>query len=116
MNNSFVLSALDEILPDKKAIGDLREVLEDINRRHASIEIDDGEVSVPTDVAVVLVTKAFFKEYFDRVGFGTYKVMVSLGMPHQQKSGVLKAPYCFATLYYTDTSELITIDFHSDLR
>jgi len=113
----LLLKNLDDVLPDYKIIADLREIIrEGTEGNQTHIEINETWISVPVQVPIVMITKAFFKEYFDGVGFGTYKVLVSLGPPVQKKSGLMEPEYCFSTLYYNNDAELITLDFHSEMR
>ena len=108
--------ALDSALTDAQVIEDLRTIL----RQGAvdgvvRIELDEQWVPVPLETELVLVTKAFFKEY-QRSPFGTYKAQVAIVGIADHRHGVLEAKYCFATLYYNAKGVCFTTDFHRQER
>jgi hypothetical protein len=112
-----VAGALDRVLPDDKVVQDARLLL----RKYADGETVDirlgrRKVSIPVESSLEIVTKAFFKEYFEGVGFGVYKVLIAAGGFEQNPLGIHKARYCFMTLYYDDGGNVITEDFHLDFR
>ena len=81
-----------------------------------NVEPDNDAVHIPIDVSITVITKAFFKEYFDEIGFGTFKAMLALGKVTKKKSGYIEAEYGFSTLYYDDNANFITSDFHTEIR
>lgn len=107
---------IDDALPNHKIIHDVQEEMRDDNNSDTiSVEISGKFISVPLDVPIFVITKAFFKEYYS-LPFGTYRVMVSLGQPVETKGKSLKPLYCFVTLWYNDDLQVITSDFHGDMR
>jgi hypothetical protein len=105
---------MDQILPDIHILKDVSRIL--WQEAKGEIELEEGVVSVPEGTAIEMVTKAFFKEYFEEIKFGTYRVQVAIGGVQDQKFGMLYAKYCFATLYYNEKANLVTLDFHKDMR
>ena len=111
-----VLLVLDRALPDERIIADVREVLRENSESDAvAVELDGEWLSVPCDVPIEVVTKACFREKYG-IGFGTYKAQIALGGVTDEADGFLEAKFCFATLYYTDNAQLITVYFHKDAR
>jgi hypothetical protein len=107
--------AIDRTLPDERIVRDLINLLRE-GGDEAEIEFETGNVRIPAHPHVTLVTKSYRKEYFP-IGFGSgYRVQVAVGDVEQTEYGILKAQYCFATLYYTTGPELITVDFHKEMR
>lgn len=119
MNTDLVLQAMDTVLPDAKIVADCRAILgqpECSGTATVCIEFDDGDVHIPLDVEIVVVSKAIFKKYHE-FGFGTgYRALVALGGLARIEQGIPEAKYCFMTLYYTAQSELLTEDFHKEMR
>ncbi len=108
---------IDNFLPDERVLDDVFLLLrEDQGPEGTAIEFETGRVRVPENPQVAVVTKAYLKEYYD-VGFGSgYRVQVAIGGVQEEQFGILKARYCFATLYYNCEREMITADFHQDMR
>ncbi|MEO0844399.1 MAG: hypothetical protein AAF063_36865, partial [Cyanobacteria bacterium J06643_5] len=116
MTTSRLYLLLDETLPDEQIIQDLSDrIWNDKELKGINIELNDQWKFVPENTPISIVTKALFKEYYD-IPFGTYKVMVAIGGITSQKHGILKAKYCFATLYYNDDCQICSIDFHEEMR
>ncbi len=113
MNTADVLGYLDTILPDKQVVADVANML-NLSEGEASVELENLQVSIPTNATIEVVTKALFKDDHE-TGFGTYKAQVAIG-GIKQASGVTTARYCFATLYYNAVPQLITADFHRNMR
>ena len=107
---------LDEVLSDVKIKDDLSKELAEAGAGFDQVATNAVDVPIPNDVLVTVITKAFFKEYLDKIGFGTFRVMVALGEIIRKKSGYIEAQYGFSTLYYDDDAGLITIDFHTEMR
>jgi hypothetical protein len=118
MNVVELLQAIDNALPDNQVIADIRRILEDGSggKAEVAIEVEEGTwEEIPVNAPIQVVTKAFFKEYFG-IGFGSFRVQVAVGGVQEEEFGVLFAKYCFATTYYNRTGQLITIDFHKEMR
>jgi hypothetical protein len=118
MGTDIVIRALDEALPDSVVEEALRSILrqEAAGAETVCLEMDGEHIMVPRDASTDLVTKAFFKEYYD-VGFSTgYRAQVAIGGVISEEHGIAKAKHCFATLYFDRSCQLITIDFHAQMR
>jgi len=108
---------MDEALPDEMILQDVYNLLaRDAEDGQKRIELDEQWVSIPINIPVDIVTKAFFKEYYD-VGWGiSYRVLVAIGKFKKDQYGLHTAEYCFATLYYNERGDMITEDFHTEFR
>jgi hypothetical protein len=117
VNTDELLRLIDKLLPDDRIISDFSKfILSNCRGKHISIELDEDETQiVPVDVDIAIVTKAVLKEYTSFT-FGTYKVIVAVGGIQQEKYGRIIPKYCFATLYYNESCNLITLDFHEQIR
>lgn len=116
MNTSNLFSMLDKALPDEQIIKDLSNTIwQEKESGGIDIEVDDRKQFIPENISFDIVTKALFKEHYN-LGFGTYRVMVAIGGIKSCKHGVLIANCCFATLYYNDKCQVITVDFHDNMR
>ena len=116
MNKADLEKNLDELLPDGKVQDDINQELAEAYLDMDHSVLDKDAVRIPVGVSITVVTKAFFKEYLDDVGFGTFKAMVALGKINKKKSGYIEAEHGFSTLYYSDAAQLITVDFHTEMR
>ncbi len=116
MNKKKLEQLLDELLPDSKVIDDINQELAEAYLDSAHAKSDEDTALVPIGVSITVITKAFFKEYLDEIGFGTFKVMLALGQVTKKKSGYIEAEHGFSTLHYSDVAELITVDFHAEMR
>jgi hypothetical protein len=116
MSTEDVIAALDQALPDGVVLDELRTIL----HQHASsgateVEVGGELIRIPLDVVISVVTKAFFKEYYD-IGFSTgYRVEVAIGEVSVGQSG-LRVGHCFATLFFNNQAQRFTIDFHARPR
>ncbi|MEO7715169.1 MAG: hypothetical protein ABIY70_03110 [Capsulimonas sp.] len=118
MNADQIAAALDRTLPDMQVLDDLFHRLRRLSETAGkSVEVgDDLWRAVPAGASLDIVTKAFYKEYFEGVGFATYKILVAIGGLQRSDVGAHTAKYCFATLHYDEEAQLITTDFHADFR
>lgn len=110
--------AIDNALPDHQVIADIRRILEDESGGKAGVAVEveeDAWEEIPVNAPIHVVTKAFFKEYFG-IGFGSIRVQVAVGEVQEEEIGTLLAKYCFATIYYNKAGQLITVDFHKEMR
>ncbi len=110
--------AIDNALPDHQVIADIRRILEDESGGKAEVAVEveeDTWEEIPVNAPIQVVTKAFFKEYFE-IGFGSFRVLMAIGGVQDEKFGLLSAKYCFATIYYDKAGQLITVDFHKEMR
>jgi len=63
-----------------------------------------------------VVTKAFFKEYFN-IYFGTcYRITLAIGGAHLEEDGTVEAGFCFLTIWYNLQREILSREFHSGDR
>ena len=112
-----LLARLQQALPDERVESDLRAVLQRAAAGAvAGVELDGQTVAVPVDAAVEVVDRSFYKNYFRDWLPAGYHVQVAVGGVIAQRAGILRARYCFATLYYDAVPNLITLDFHAEMR
>ena len=114
--NRMMAQLLDETLPDNKVIDDISAELSEANYNIAHLKLGGDHAPIPEGTSIMVITKAFFKEYIDEIGFGTFRVMAALGSVTKKKSGLIEAEHGFFTLYYDDNAELLTTDFHTEVR
>lgn len=119
MNLFPALALLDEILPDEFVRATLLDLFKTCEPHdgcvHVELEaLERGYVAVPLDAHVEVITKAFSKMYFD-LTFGDFVVQVAIGGA-KSDGGVLKASYCFATLFFNEIRRCVTVDFHLEVR
>jgi uncharacterized ParB-like nuclease family protein len=115
MNTTEIIKGLDKILSDAQIIRDISHILWG-ETASTEVELNGSKIVVPLNEPIDIVTKAFFKEYFD-IGYGNcYRVQIAIGGVVDQSYGLLCAKYCFATLYYNEKQLVITVDFHSEMR
>ncbi|MEK8020229.1 MAG: hypothetical protein VSS75_025435 [Candidatus Parabeggiatoa sp.] len=122
MNTGDILQCLDSILPDRKIIRDIAQQLDDIaqfdeyTRGQVEIEVEDEmRIIVPREASVDIVTKAFYREYFD-INYGTsYRVLAALGGIKKIQVGIVYPVYSFIALYYDSELNLTTVDFHRNM-
>ncbi|RKZ44555.1 MAG: hypothetical protein DRR00_27945 [Candidatus Parabeggiatoa sp. nov. 3] len=122
MNTGDILQCLDSILPDRKIIRDIAQQLDDIaqfdeyTRGQVEIEVEDEmRIIVPREASVDIVTKAFYREYFD-INYGTgYRVLAALGGIKKIQAGIVYPVYSFIVLYYDSELNLTTVDFHRNM-
>ncbi len=112
-----VIKAIDEALPDEVILQDIHNLLaQDAVDGQTRIELGREWASIPINTPVDIVTKAFYKEYYN-AGWGTsYRVLTAIGGFREDRHGLHTAGYCFATLYYNEQGHRITEDFHVEFR
>lgn len=116
MKTHRLLQLLDETLTDTQITDDLSRVLRSGSTNdHAAIEIQGSKVDIPLNVSSRVVTKAVFKDRYNS-GFGTLRAQVALGEVIDHADGDVIPKYCFTTLYYDEDCNLISTDFHKQLR
>ena len=104
---------LNQIIPDKKILADLWEIVDDGNNK---VELNNAWIEIPSKIQIDIVTKAYFLESFPNIGFGVYKVLLALGGFNQSLHGSHSAGICFSTMFYDRKAKLITLDFHEEFR
>jgi hypothetical protein len=115
MNSSGVIAAMDAVLPDDRILMDVARII-GRERKGGQICVEEDYIDLAGDPKIDLVTKSLFKEYFD-ISFGSgYRVQVAVGGVKDRASGILFAGYFFATLYYNLECQLVTVDFHKQMR
>ena len=116
MKTDTLFHLLDETLSDFQINEDLLKQLRSSTANgHAVIEIEGARVRVPLNVDFMVVTKAVFKDRYNS-GFGVFRAQVAIGDVIDHEDGDVIAKYCFATLYYDENCNLISSDFHRNLR
>lgn len=105
---------LEVILPDAKVKQDIARILWG-EGGDGRVEVDEEWITIPQGCELAITTKAYFKEYYD-INFGPFKLQVAIGGVVKQEFGILDAKYCFAMVFYNEESQLITIDFYSEMR
>lgn len=79
MSTQNLYSLLDQTLPNEQIIQNLSDRIWNHKDKNGTyIELNEEWKFVPDNARIDIVTKAFFKKYFD-IPFGTYKVMVAIG-------------------------------------
>ena len=112
----LLLHLLDEILSDSQINKNLLHLLRGSRANgHPVIEIEGSSVRVPVNVGFKVVTKAVIKDRYNS-GFGVLRAQVAIGDVIDHEDGDVDAKYCFATLYYDNDCNLISSDFHKNLR
>ncbi len=110
---------LDRLLTDEMIVRDVSRIIwrdEDPKLGSGEIGFQSGNVFVPWGTTIFVVAKAFFYELYDW-DFGTsYKAQVSIGDIILTDHHVYGTQYCFATLDYGLDLQLITVDFHKEMR
>ena len=117
MSTSRLCSLLDETLPDKQIIKDLSERVWQ-NKKLGGDYVSWGReeyMFIPENVPIDIVTKAFYKEYYENK-FGTYKVMAAIGGITRLQHGTLEPGYCIAKLYYSDDCQVMEVLFQQTMR
>lgn len=111
-----LMRLMDEIIPDDKILTDVSNLIWMDSREPYEIELDSKNIFVPYGTAIVVITKAFVREYF-AIAFNTgFRVMLGVGDLPEPKFGILQPEYCFVTIYYHFDGRMITCDFHEDMR
>jgi hypothetical protein len=114
MTDINLQTVLDNTLPDSQIINDVSQIIWE--EAKGILTIEEDVIAIPKNALIVIVTKAFFKEYFD-IGFGTcFTVQLAIGGIDKQECGILYPGICFATLHYNAQGELITSDIHKEMR
>jgi len=104
---------LNKEIPNDKVLNDLWKIL---NEGDLRVELNEKWVDIPSETPVDIVTKAYFLETYDNIGFGVYRVLLAIGGFRENPHGFHTAGICFSTLYYDKNRELITLDFHEKFR
>ena len=114
------VTLLDEALPDDLVRGALARIFRTCETvaGHVHVEFEEvpaGYVPVPLDAEIGVVTKSFFVV---RLGptFATFEAQVAIGGIIGSEEKVLRARYCFATLFFNENRECFTADFHIEAR
>jgi len=106
---------LNCFLPDKLVISDLKRILKE-EVGELPVELGKARVVIPIDAKLEVISKIYRQDKY-KVGFRNYyRVQVAIGGIVKQNAGILYPKYCFVTLFYTDKKELITLDFHAQMR
>jgi len=104
---------LNKEIPNEKVIDDLWDLLNESDLR---VELNEKWVGIPRETQINIVTKAYFLETYENIGFGVYRVLLAIGGFKENPHGLHTAGICFSTLYYDKDRELITLDFHEKFR
>jgi hypothetical protein len=116
VENSIHEFDIDLLLPDLLVQADLQKILWD-EQDDCKIELENGDVTISKGAKLEVIDKIYRKNIYD-VSFGKsyFYTHVALGGVDRISGGVIRPTYCFATLFYSSDRNLITIDFHSDMR
>jgi hypothetical protein len=116
------VALLDEALPDdliRKAVARIFQKCEPVaGHVHVEFEVEDvpaGYAPVPLDAEIGIVMKSFLVV---RLGpnFATFEAQVAIGGLVGSQEKLLRARYCFATLFFNENRECFTADFHVEAR
>jgi hypothetical protein len=120
MKSTNQVFPIDSLLPDTLIQRDLIEILW---KEKDEIEIELDEESPHENVIVkkgeiLQIISKCYRRNFQRIGFGDsyYYAQIAIGGVKDITGGVVYPVHCFATLFYTNSCKLITVDFHDDLR
>jgi hypothetical protein len=106
---------IDLFLPDSLVQDDLQKILW-TDGDECKIELETDDIVIPKDTKLEVVDKIYRKNIYD-VSFGNYfYTHVAIGGVKKVSGGIIIPVYCFATLFYTSSRKMITVDFHSDMR
>ena len=103
---------LRDIFPDEMLFDDLRTVLEECGWQ---LELDERDVDIPRDVRLETVVRSCHLYEHSR-GFGNYTVVVAIGGIRSVANGIVEAGQGFASLWYSSTLNLITVDVYTVMR
>lgn len=106
---------LDELIPDSRIQDDLLKILWE-GEEEGEITLEVGIIKVPRSAFLEVISKSYRRNVY-QIGFcNYYAAQVAIGGVKEQRSGILHPIYCFATLFYDDDKDLITIDVHPNMR
>jgi len=94
-------------LPEGTIKKDLASVLAECGH---CVELGGRTVPVPREAKLEIVVRTWHG-YEHPIGFGDLSVLVAIGGVKRIDHGVPEPGICFARLYYTGESKLITVDF-----
>lgn len=115
MSMTALITLLDNCISDEKILVDLTQLI--WKECDGKIEFQEDVITqIPRNTVFKIITKAFFKEYY-QIGYSTgYKVIVSIGDIKNIEFGIPTPEYGFATLYFNEAGQLFTQDFHEEFR
>ena len=101
---------IDLMLSDSTVLENLRRILES-EEDPLEIELEHRRIFVPRGVSLEIVRKSAYTNNF-QVGFGNHsRAWVAVGGVVSVSCGVIEPGLCFATLYFNEQGELMTVDF-----
>ena len=106
---------LNQILPDSKIIEDTSCALQE-EIETGGFDEEEPDKIPPLDVLMDVITKVYVLTNYDSALGNHYISQVAIGGIETQRSGIVTPKYFFASLYYTESLHLITVDFHDELR
>ncbi|MFH1024679.1 MAG: hypothetical protein V1809_14955 [Planctomycetota bacterium] len=106
MSTTFM--SLKDFFPAERVSNDLRRVLEEGGWK---IELGGRITNVPPSAPIDILARSCHVYDYD-IGFGNhYRVLTALGGILHNRNGVIEASLGFATLWYSEERNLITVDF-----
>ncbi len=108
---------IDLLLPNSLILDDLKKILWSYPEEECFVEIDGNKLFVPRDTNLEVIDKIYRKNIYN-VSFGKnyFYTHVAIGGVSKVSGGIIDPVYCFSTLFYNSCIEMITVDFHSDMR
>lgn len=112
MNTINMVRLLNSVLPDQKIITDATCLLKE--EIEAGAFDDLGLHEMPR--AVDIMSKVFVLANYGNAFGNHYITQVAISGKEDEEDGVVTPKHFFASLYYTENMQLITADFHEELR
>lgn len=104
-------AAMDLVLPQERILADVQRLLADAER----VELDGEWIAIAPDCELMIVARSCHERRVE-VGFGThFRALVAVGVIREVQHGIVEPGLCFASLWYSDKGELITVDFTSSM-
>lgn len=109
-----MVAQLNHALPDEKVIKDASDML--CEELEMPVDHLKPEEIPPANARIDVVAKAFILTNYDHAFGNHYIAEVAIGGIEDQGHGVVSPKYFFASLYYSEALQIITVDFHEELR
>lgn len=112
LNNIY--KQIDDIIPDEFIIDEVKTLLAS-SIKNGVISVEDESIFIKDEPEIFIVTKLIIRDCFSDFQFGPLRVEVSIGEANKE-NGLLKSEYFFISLYFTESLELTSYDYHFDFR
>ena len=107
---------LDDFISDSQIKRDLGYILRnDIADEKVEIN-DEYYITIPSGAKLEVIAKSCRQNHYHSSFGDHYAVLVAIGGVVNITSGIPVPQYCYATLFYSSDKNLITLDFHSEMR